>query len=73
MSIFNLIFKSKIRYYNINSFIYCIILFIIIFYTDFAALSSYGINYSPLKKYTVKKRANKPQNTRKAISKISSS
>ncbi|MDA8158814.1 MAG: hypothetical protein M0034_06490 [Deltaproteobacteria bacterium] len=56
MSIFNLIFKSKIRYYNINSFIYCIILFIIIFYTDFAALSSYGINYSPLKKYTVKKR-----------------
>ena len=56
MSILNLIFKSKLKYYNISCFIYYILLFIIIFYADFAALSSYGINYSPLKKYTVKKR-----------------
>ena len=56
MSILNLIFKSKFKYYNISSFIYYILLFLIVFCANFAALSSYGINYSPLKKYTVKKR-----------------
>ena len=49
---------SKFKYYNIYSYIYYILslLLIVIFYINFAGSVSYGIDYSPLKKYAVKKR-----------------
>ena len=56
MLILNLKFKLKFKYYGISNFIYYILSFIMIFYINFAASSSYGINYSPLKKYVLKKR-----------------
>lgn len=62
MSIFNLIFKSKFKYYNINYLIYYISIYLILylilflFYINFAVIPAFGINYSSLKKYTVKKR-----------------
>ena len=56
MLILNLKFKLRFKYYNISNFIYYILSFIMIFYINFAASSSYGINYSPLKKYVLKKR-----------------